>query len=135
MATAAEPQPASLPITGGRDQATVRLWPLLCAAPRRPPAWFHRADGRLAGARALGIGVPNDQWIEFPVVAFLAEHPGFGHFLIDTGFHSSVAVDPKQNLGASGHDRLQGHQDGAVAGGHAPAARARHRAAPASSWC
>jgi N-acyl homoserine lactone hydrolase len=34
-----------------------------------------------------------------PVVAFLVEHPGFGPFLIDTGFHASVAVDPKQNLG------------------------------------
>ena len=27
------------------------------------------------------------------------EHPGFGPILIDTGFHASVAVDPKQNLG------------------------------------
>jgi N-acyl homoserine lactone hydrolase len=102
MATAAEPQPASLPITGGRAEATVRLWPLLCATAKGPPGWFHRADGRLAGARALGMGVPNDQWIEFPVVAFLVEHPGFGHLLIDTGFHSSVAVDPKQNLGRMG---------------------------------
>jgi N-acyl homoserine lactone hydrolase len=102
MATAAEPQPASLPITGGRPEVTVRMWPLLTAVAKGPPAWFHRADGRLAGARALGLGVPNDQWVDFPVVAFLVEHPGFGHFLIDTGFHSSVAVDPKQNLGRVG---------------------------------
>ena len=32
--------------------------------------------------------------------AFLVEHPGVGPILIDTGFHPSVAVDPKQNLGA-----------------------------------
>ena len=102
MATAAEPQPASLPITGGRDQATVRLWPLLSATMKGPPGWFHRGDGRLATPRALGIGVPTDQWVDVPVVSFLVEHPGFGHFLIDTGFHSSVAVDPKQNLGRVG---------------------------------
>jgi N-acyl homoserine lactone hydrolase len=102
MATAAEPQPASLPITGGRPEAKVRLWPLLSATAQGPPGWFHRAEGRLAGARAVGIGVPRDQWVRFPVVAFLVEHPGFGHFLIDTGFHSSVAVDPKQNLGRVG---------------------------------
>jgi glyoxylase-like metal-dependent hydrolase (beta-lactamase superfamily II) len=97
--TAAEPQRGSLPITGGRDDAKVRLWPLLSATAKGPPAWFHRQTGRLAAPRALGIGVPRDQWVEFPVVAFLVEHPGFGHLLIDTGFHSSVAVDPKQNLG------------------------------------
>jgi glyoxylase-like metal-dependent hydrolase (beta-lactamase superfamily II) len=27
------------------------------------------------------------------------EHPGVGAIIIDTGFHPSVAVDPKQNLG------------------------------------
>jgi glyoxylase-like metal-dependent hydrolase (beta-lactamase superfamily II) len=97
--TAAEPQRASLPITGGREDAKVRLWPLMCATAKGPPGWFHRESGRMAGARALGIRVPRDEWIEFPIVAFLCEHPGFGHFLIDTGFHSSVAVDPKQNLG------------------------------------
>jgi glyoxylase-like metal-dependent hydrolase (beta-lactamase superfamily II) len=102
MATAAEPQPATLPITGGREDAKVRLWPLLCATAKGPPGWFHRMQGRLAGVRALGFGVPRDQWVEFPIVAFLVEHPGFGHLLIDTGFHSSVAVDPKQNLGRIG---------------------------------
>src|SRR6185437_9450415 len=71
----------------------------MCATAKGPPGWFHRESGRMAGARALGIRVPRDEWIEFPIVAFLCEHPGFGHFLIDTGFHSSVAVDPKQNLG------------------------------------
>jgi glyoxylase-like metal-dependent hydrolase (beta-lactamase superfamily II) len=36
------------------------------------------------------------------VQAFLVEHPRAGPLLIDTGFHPSVAVDPKQNLGRIG---------------------------------
>jgi glyoxylase-like metal-dependent hydrolase (beta-lactamase superfamily II) len=37
--------------------------------------------------------------IKVPIVAFLVEHPGVGPIIIDTGFHPSVATDPKQNLG------------------------------------
>src|SRR5919198_4910364 len=99
MPTAAEPRPASLPLPGGRPGATVRLRPLLCGTATVPPAWLHGEGGRLAGLRALGVGVPRERRPGVPVVAFLVEHPGFGHLLIDTGFHSSVAVDPKQNLG------------------------------------
>lgn len=99
MSTAAEPQPASLPVPGGRDGATVRLHPLLTATCKAPPAWLLREEGRLEALRALGFGIPRSDWVEIPVVAFLVEHPGFGPFLIDTGFHASVAVDPKQNLG------------------------------------
>ena len=96
MATAAEPQPASLPITGGRDQATVRLYPLVVgqamgAAGVVPPR--ARRPPRLA--RAFGIGVPKDQWVKAPVQCFLVEHPSAGTILIDTGFHASVAVDPQ----------------------------------------
>ena len=99
MSTAAEPQPASLPIAGGREGATVKLHPLLTAVCKGPPAWFLREEGRRGAMRALGFRVPKSEWIDVPVVAFLVEHPGFGPFLIDTGFHSSVAVDPKKNLG------------------------------------
>jgi N-acyl homoserine lactone hydrolase len=99
LSTAAEPQPASLPLEGGRDGATVRLHPLLSAVCKGPPAWFLREEGRLGAMHAFGFRVPRSEWIEVPVVAFLVEHPGFGAFLIDTGFHASVAVDPKQNLG------------------------------------
>ena len=53
----------------------------------------------MGAVHAFGIRVPKSEWIDVPVVAFLVEHPGFGPFLIDTGFHPSVAVDPKQNLG------------------------------------
>jgi N-acyl homoserine lactone hydrolase len=93
----AEPFPAVLPLNGGREGATVRLHPLLVATGRAPDAWLHRDEGRLASLRAFGaIG---GETLEVPYVAFLVEHPSAGRILIDTSFHPSVAVDPKQNLG------------------------------------
>ncbi len=102
MATAAEPRPASLPLPGGKDGAAVKLHPLLCARMIGPPAMFHREEGRLAPLKAMGVRVPRDEWTEVPIVAFLAEHPTAGPVLIDTGFHPSVAVDPKQGMGRLG---------------------------------
>ena len=67
MATAAEPVPAQLPLPGGREGATVRLHPLLCARMIAPPALIHRSEGRLAPLRALGVGVSQDDWPEMPV--------------------------------------------------------------------
>ena len=93
----AEPQPAQLPFPGGQPDATVRLHPLLIATGSGPEAWFHREEGRLAGLRAIG-GI-GSQTREVPYVAFLVEHPHAGLILIDTGFHPSVAVNPRQNLG------------------------------------
>ena len=102
MATAAEPRPARLPLGGGKEGATVRVHPLLCARMIAPPAHLHRTEGRLAPLRALGIRVPRDEWPELPVQAFLVEHPGAGLMLIDTGFHAAAAVDPKQAMGRFG---------------------------------
>jgi len=102
MATAAEPQPAELPLPGGRDGAKVRLHPLLTATVQGPPGWFFRAEGRLAWRKAFGLGVPKDQWLTSPIQAFLLEHPSAGAVLVDTGFHGSVAVSPRSNLGAFG---------------------------------
>jgi N-acyl homoserine lactone hydrolase len=102
MATAAEPRPAQLPLPGGREGATVRLHPLLCARMIAPPALVHRSEGRLAPLRALGVGVSHENWTELPVQAFLVEHPGAGLVLIDTGFHAAVAVDPRQGMGRLG---------------------------------
>jgi len=102
MATAAEPRPAQLPLPGGREGATVRMHPLLCARMVVPPGLVHRSDGRLAPLRALGVGVSEDDWPEFPVQTFLVEHPGAGLVLIDTGFHAAVAVDPRQGMGRLG---------------------------------
>ena len=102
MAIAAEPQAAVLPFPGGRDGATVRLHPLLSATAKGPPGWIHREEGRLAKLHAIGIGVPKSEMLDIPIVSFLVEHPGAGPVLIDTGFHPSCAVDPKQNLGRVG---------------------------------
>ncbi|HYI99054.1 MAG TPA: N-acyl homoserine lactonase family protein [Thermoleophilaceae bacterium] len=102
MATAAEPSLAKLPLSGGREGATVRLHPLLCARMFAPPGLIHRSEGRLAPMRALGVGVPQEGWHEMPVQAFLVEHPRAGLVLVDTGFHSAVAVDPRQGMGRLG---------------------------------
>lgn len=102
MATAAEPRPAELPLPGGRDGAKVKLHPILTATVRGPIAWFLREEGRLAWRKAFGLGVPKDQWVTAPIQCFLVEHPSAGAALIDTGFHASVAVKPRSNLGAFG---------------------------------
>jgi glyoxylase-like metal-dependent hydrolase (beta-lactamase superfamily II) len=96
MATAAEPRPASLPLPGGRPDATVRLRPFLCGRFSSPEPSLHRQQGRLAALRALGIGA---QWTEVPVVAFLVEHPAAGRVLVDTGFHPSIVVSPHEAFG------------------------------------
>jgi N-acyl homoserine lactone hydrolase len=102
MATAAEPRPAELPLPGGREGAKVKLHPLLTATVQGPPGWFLREEGRLSGLKALGFRVPKDRWLTGPIVAFLVEHPSAGAVMIDTGFHASVAVKPRSNLGRMG---------------------------------
>src|SRR3954454_17062000 len=102
MATAAEPKPASLPLPGGQEGATVKLHPLMTGYTLAPPAYLHRAPGRLSKLRALGLGASRDDYDQVPVVAFLVEHPSAGRILIDTGMHQSGAVDPKKNLGLVG---------------------------------
>jgi glyoxylase-like metal-dependent hydrolase (beta-lactamase superfamily II) len=98
--------PLELPLPGGQAGACVILHPLLCARMRGPIGWFHRTDGPTATLKALGIGVPAEQLIEIPIIAFLVEHPAAGHILIDTGFHASVASGPgaerSRNLGLTG---------------------------------
>jgi N-acyl homoserine lactone hydrolase len=103
MATAAEPRPAELPLPGGREGASVRVHPLMTGRMIGPEAWFLRRDGRLAWRRALGLGMTRSEWLELPVPAFLVEHPRAGPVLIDTGFHPSVAVEPRKNLGPVAH--------------------------------
>jgi N-acyl homoserine lactone hydrolase len=103
MATAAEPRPAELPLPGGRAGASVRVHPLMTGRMIGPEAWFLRRDGRLAWRRALRLGITRSAWLEFPVPAFLVEHPRAGPVLIDTGFHPSVAVEPRKNLGPVAH--------------------------------
>jgi glyoxylase-like metal-dependent hydrolase (beta-lactamase superfamily II) len=110
MATAAEPRPAELPLPGGLEGARVRLHPLLTGQMIGPEPWFLREEGRLAWRRAFGMGVKREDWIDVPVPAFLAEHPGVGPILIDTGFHPSVAANPQANLGRLSRFTFKGIQ-------------------------
>jgi N-acyl homoserine lactone hydrolase len=96
MAMSTEAQPATLPLPGGRDGATVRLHPLLAGELHAPPGFFERPSGRLAAARMF-LG-SRSNWIWCPIPAFLVEHPGAGPILVDTGLHPSVAVDPARNF-------------------------------------
>ena len=96
MAAAAEPQPAELPLSGGRDNALVRVHPVTTGTALYPRDAFFARGGRLAGLHALGFRSEKD---EIPIPAYIVEHPGAGLVLVDTGFHPSLAVDPKANLG------------------------------------
>ena len=98
--------PAELPLPGGQAGASVTLQPLLCAEMNGPIGWFHRAAGPTATLKALGLGVPTEQIVSVPIVAFLVEHPSAGPILLDTGFHGSVAngsgPERNRNLGLIG---------------------------------
>jgi N-acyl homoserine lactone hydrolase len=93
----AAPSRLTRPLEGGREGATVKLSPMVCASVASPPEFMAMTGSRLHALRS--IRAPRDRWTRVPVVAFLVEHPGVGPLLVDTGLHPSVAVDPKQNLG------------------------------------
>jgi N-acyl homoserine lactone hydrolase len=96
VTAAAEPEPATLPLAGGKDDATVRVHPVTTGTAMYPVDAFYRRGGRLAALHALGF---RSEKVEIPIPAYIVEHPGAGLMLIDTGFHASLAVDPKSNLG------------------------------------
>jgi glyoxylase-like metal-dependent hydrolase (beta-lactamase superfamily II) len=96
MAAAAEPQAASLPLPGGREGAAVRVHPITTGTSMYPEDAFYARGGRLAPLHAIGF---RSKRIEIPIPAYIVEHPVAGLFVIDTGFHGSVAVDPKKNMG------------------------------------
>jgi glyoxylase-like metal-dependent hydrolase (beta-lactamase superfamily II) len=102
MPVTARPRPASLPLPGGQADAAVRVHPLLAAEALTPPGMFIRPAGPMARLRGVGLLTPRSRWHWAPVPAFLIEHPGAGPFLIDTGFHPSVADDLRQSLGRRG---------------------------------
>jgi N-acyl homoserine lactone hydrolase len=85
------------PLPGGVDGATVAFQPINSANIPSPLEPVAMTGGKLKAIRSLRSS--RDDWITMPVPAFLVEHPGVGPILIDTGFHASVATDPKQNLG------------------------------------
>jgi glyoxylase-like metal-dependent hydrolase (beta-lactamase superfamily II) len=96
MALAA-PSRLTKPLEGGRQGATVTVRPLLCAELSSPTELMAMTGGTVKALRS--VRSPREGWLRVPVPAFLLEHPGAGPILVDTGFHASVAVDPKQNLG------------------------------------
>jgi N-acyl homoserine lactone hydrolase len=96
MAAAAEPQPAQLPLPGGREGATVRVHPVTTGTSMYPKDALFARGGGLAGLHSIGF---RSERIEIPIPAYIVEHPSAGVFLVDTGFHASVAVDPKKNMG------------------------------------
>jgi glyoxylase-like metal-dependent hydrolase (beta-lactamase superfamily II) len=93
----AEPSRLTSPLPGGQQGASVVLHPMVCAYMDSPPEFMTMTGGKLKAVRQA-LFSRKDQ-LKLPIVAFLVEHPGVGPIIIDTGFHPSVAVDPKQNLG------------------------------------
>lgn len=93
----AEPSRLTSPLPGGRQGASVVLHPMICAYMDSPPEFMAMTGGRPKAVRQALFS--RKEQIKLPIVAFLVEHPGVGPIIIDTGFHPSVAVDPKQNLG------------------------------------
>jgi glyoxylase-like metal-dependent hydrolase (beta-lactamase superfamily II) len=96
MTAAAEPLPASLPLAGGQERAVVRVHPITTGTAMWPEDALIHPGGRLAALRALGVGSKK---VEIPIPAYAVEHPGAGLILVDTGFHASIAIDPKKNVG------------------------------------
>ncbi len=96
MSAAAQPEPAALPLPGGREGAVVRVHPVTTGTSMYPEDAFFSTGGKLAALHALGF---RSKKIEIPIPAFIVEHPGAGLMLVDTGFHASVAVEPKSNMG------------------------------------
>jgi N-acyl homoserine lactone hydrolase len=94
----AAPSRLTKPLEGGREGATITLRPLVSAHLRSPAELMAMTGGAVRALRS--IRSPREGWLRVPVPAFLLEHPGVGPILVDTGFHASVAVDPKQKLGS-----------------------------------
>jgi len=77
----------------------VRVHPLRCGEILLPPRALDRPSGALSQLRGMGVTTPRRRWSWVPVPVFLVEHPTAGRILIDTGFHASVAGDPRASLG------------------------------------
>jgi glyoxylase-like metal-dependent hydrolase (beta-lactamase superfamily II) len=99
VAVTTEARPLTLPLPGGRPDATVRVHPLHVADVKVGPDYFERPTGPLWKPRGMGVFTPRSQWLWIPVPAFLIEHPGAGPLLVDTAFHASAADHPRHTLG------------------------------------
>jgi glyoxylase-like metal-dependent hydrolase (beta-lactamase superfamily II) len=95
----AEPSRLTKPLPGGQQGATVAFRPLVSAWIASPEEVMAMTGSAFKAFRSLRSD--RSRWLRIPVPAFLIEHPGAGRILVDTGFHASVATDPKQNLGGA----------------------------------
>lgn len=85
---------------GGPPGCTVAVEPFRGGESQAPPALLETTShGRMASARALGIGVPRSRWRWVPFPAYLIHHPKAGPVLVDTALHPSVDAKPAANLG------------------------------------
>jgi N-acyl homoserine lactone hydrolase len=106
--------PLEEPLAGGVQGASVVVEPLNTGEALWPEAFFDfHGRGPLARLRGLGLGSSPSEWQSRPVPAYLVHHPGIGAILIDTGLHSSIARDPRDNLGrfAARHYRVEEGND------------------------
>jgi N-acyl homoserine lactone hydrolase len=86
------------PLPGGVEGATVVVHPLNTGFILGPSETMAMSGGTLKALRSLRSS--KDTWLHLPAPVFLIEHPGAGKILVDTGLHTSVAVDPKQAMGS-----------------------------------
>lgn len=70
-----------------------------CATSLSPPGWFYRSEAAGSLRRALGFGVPKDEWIPTPIGAYLLRHPERGPILIDAGLSRRAAEDLGADFG------------------------------------
>ncbi len=101
MTMKAETKPLAGALPGGGAPGTsVSVEPLLGGECQVPPGMLEaKGHGRVAKARALGLGVPKSRWDWIPVPAYLVRHPNAGPILVDTALHASVEAQPSANLG------------------------------------
>ena len=100
MKVHAEPKPLTEPLPGGQSGATVTVHPLSGGEVQFPAASFERPGGPFESLKVTGLFTSRSSgWLWVPCPAFLITHPSAGSILVDTSLHSSVAAEPRENLG------------------------------------
>src|SRR4051794_3105227 len=94
-------QPVTGPLEGGREEATVRLRPLLAGEIRLTPGFSVLPRGPLGEVRAALRHLARVGAYWAPVPMFAIEHPSAGTVLIDTGYDPSVNQNPARTMGPS----------------------------------
>ncbi len=100
MKVHAEPKPLTEPLPGGKSGATVTVRPLSGGEVQFPAASFERPGGPFESFKVTGLFTSRSSgWLWVPTPAYLITHPSAGSILVDTSLHSSVAAEPRENLG------------------------------------